>query len=239
MDYSSLKDEIGRWVNRPEIEPAIDTFIELAEAHMNRRLSEAGVSGGMKLATSTVASDFAAAPADLARLEQMTFTDDGTQLTQATAAGFEALKALEPDRTGRPQIVTLSGAGLRYYPAPDTAYGVELSYQSRPPALSDASPTNWVIEAHPDVYLYGVLVRAAEYLGGDERLAIWRDLYEDAIGSAVAAERNRRGAQSAGAYRTDLPYGLGRPFRFQVCRDLNHPRGASWPTILRTMPKTP
>jgi hypothetical protein len=53
-------------------------------------------------------------------------------------------------------------------------------YYKALPALS-ANSTNWLLTAHPDVYLYGSLMQAAPYLKNDERLAVWGSLYTASI----------------------------------------------------------
>ena len=65
---------------------------------------------------------------------------------------------------GRPRFWSLVGAELRYHPAPDREYTATLTYYVRIPALGDARPTNWLLVAHPDLYLFGSLKEAAPFL---------------------------------------------------------------------------
>jgi hypothetical protein len=62
--------------------------------------------------------------------------------------------------------------------------------------LSDANTSNWLLERHPDVYLYGALLQAAPYLRDDERVALWTPLYGQAIEDMIL--QNERAAFSQG-----------------------------------------
>ena len=53
--------------------------------------------------------------------------------------------------------------------------------------LSDLNTSNWLLAAHPDVYLYGALVEASPYLMEDERTSIWAQLYAAAISTLKGA----------------------------------------------------
>ena len=52
MTFAELCQAIGAWLNDPQVEPSIPTFITLAEAHINRRLAEA------RLPSATVRASF-------------------------------------------------------------------------------------------------------------------------------------------------------------------------------------
>lgn len=203
MNYASLRAEIGRWMNRPEIDQAIPAFVALTEADLNRRLAEAGVAGAQGRATSTVEAEWGAAPADLARVLRMKI--GGRRATWVTAEGLEALKAANPEGTGRPTCFAAIGGQFRYYPIPDGPYGAELTYQKTLAPLSEANPSNWLIAAHPDAYLFGSLARACEYLGEEARAARWSAAYDRVLAEAVSAERARSGGGLCAGYRPDLP----------------------------------
>lgn len=209
MNYPDLLTNVLAWSNRPEIEQAIPTFVELAEADINRALSQAGLVGSQKRATASIDTAFDQAPDDLARVERLVLTDTGHEVESVTAAGFEAIAARDPDRTGEPQYFTLMGSELRFYPAPDASYPVQLIYQTRIDPLTAGNASNWVLLGYPDTYLYGALVKAGEYLADDEMKQRFSALFRQAIDTLVVAERDRRGHQRAAGYRPDLPLSRG------------------------------
>ena len=81
-------------------------------------------------------------------------------------------------------------------PPPDTGYTAELTYVATLAKLSDSNASNWVLERHPDVYLYGSLLQAAPYLRDDERVGLWTPLYAQAIEDMII--QNERSAFSQG-----------------------------------------
>ncbi len=57
--------------------------------------------------------------------------------------------------------------------------------------LDSAAPTstNWVLDDHPDVYLYGALLETAPYLVDDARIPVWETLFEKRL-SNILRTRN-------------------------------------------------
>ncbi len=94
--------------------------------------------------------------------------------------------------------VIANGAKLRLAPAPDQAYAVKTYYVGSLTTLSDTDKVNWLLTAHPDIYLYASLVESAPYLKDDERVALWK------------AERDER-IQELGGFRTRQRSGGNAP----------------------------
>jgi hypothetical protein len=90
----------------------------------------------------------------------------------------------------------LVGNQIEVLPPPDTGYTAELTYVATLAKLSDSNASNWILERHPDVYLYGSLLQAAPYLRDDERVALWTPLYGQAIEDMIL--QNERAAFSQG-----------------------------------------
>jgi hypothetical protein len=101
--------------------------------------------------------------------------------------------------TGRPRLHALSGESLRVAPAPAGATDVELTYYRKLPALSASQPSNWLLAAAPDVYLYGSLLEAAPFLMSDERLPVWSAAFEAALRAFVDADAAGRAGGAAPA----------------------------------------
>ena len=53
---------------------------------------------------------------------------------------------------------------MRLFPIPDAAYGLSLYYGSGTTGLSSDSDSNWLLTNYPDIYLYGALLQAKEFL---------------------------------------------------------------------------
>jgi hypothetical protein len=97
-----------------------------------------------------------------------------------------------PGGSGPPYRYTLHGTELRLGPAPSGSVTLEILYQSGLPPLSDAAPTNWLLDEHPDAYLYSTLVAAEAFIGHDERVALWTQAAGQALASIEQADRKAR-----------------------------------------------
>jgi len=56
-----------------------------------------------------------------------------------------------------------------------------LLYYAKTTALSSSNADNWLLLEAPDVYLYGALLHSAPYLGEDERIAVWGQMYSASV----------------------------------------------------------
>jgi hypothetical protein len=192
--YTELQSEIADWLDRADLTAKIPTFIRLLEAQLQRKLR---VREMLITAPGTVDSTgFSALPDDFLALHNLTLTDATGRPTPLTYASKHQLDTarFEKNGTGQPRLYTLNRTHIEFAPYPDADYAYSLSYWSKLSYLSSGVPTNWVLEAHPDIYLYGSLLQAAPYLRNDERISVWGDalgtLLEDIN---LADERSLRG----------------------------------------------
>jgi hypothetical protein len=73
---------------------------------------------------------------------------------------------------GTPRVFTIEGAALKIRPLDGTA--LELDYFQKLPALSDVQTSNWLLAAHPDLYLFGALVEAEAFNKDADSAALWK-----------------------------------------------------------------
>jgi hypothetical protein len=191
--YSDVKAAVASWLRRDDIAAEIPSFIALAEAQMNRRLRVRAMAARV---SQTWAAEYADLPADFLVERELKLIANGAvqRLTYLTAEQMDGRTAL----TGRPRFYALYGKQLRLSPAPDTSYAGELVYLQAIPALSDAAPSNWLLQSHPDAYLYGALTQSAPYLRADERLQTWGVLFTTILADIEAADRTGTAARLRG-----------------------------------------
>ena len=112
--------------------------------------------------------------------------------------------------TARPRVYTIESDDevetLRFGPAPDTSYTGYLSYYKSFTALSDTNTTNYILNNHPGIYLYGSLYHAANFLGGIDpnQVQQWLQMY---IAAMERCENNDKQDSYGGApvqQRTDV-----------------------------------
>ena len=192
--YSTLKSSIADWLNRDDLTSVIPDFISLAEAQIERRVPTQKM---VKRANATIDTPFSALPADFLSAKSLVLTSTAPvqPLVFLTEDELDSKKWVYRT-TGKPIYFALVGNQIEVLPAPDTSYTAELTYVATLAKLSDSNTSNWVLERHPDGYLYGSLLQAAPYLRDDERVALWGPLYSQAIEDMIL--QNERAAFNQG-----------------------------------------
>jgi hypothetical protein len=186
VNYIELQTAVLDFLARPGdplVAPAVPLLIELFEAEANRRLKTGAAEKYVTLTT-------------IAGSAGITLPPDCVQVRRVSCNGY-TLAYVPPDTLpglgGSPLAYTLWGNTVLWIgPLPDTAYSIGLLYQSGVPPLIASGGTNWLLEQHPDVYLYGTLVAAEAYVGHDERIQLWAAAREAAFASIEQADRKAR-----------------------------------------------
>ncbi len=78
-------------------------------------------------------------------------------------------------------------------PTPDQNYPWAVSYYQLPPLLDDVNQTNWLTDFCPNLLLYRALLEMTPFLKDDERVATWRQFYQEEL-SAVNQEDMQKAA---------------------------------------------
>lgn len=178
--YSELKQAVASWLHRTDLGTRIPDFIRLAEARMSADIDARPMETRATL-TATAGDAWVTLPSDMLEMRRLIVATDPVR----------PLKYATPDQlssdypmafAGQPAVFAVIGSELQLAPIPDADYSLELTYLQRIPALSDSDPTNWLLTAFPNAYLYGALAAAHPYLIDDERLPVFQTLYAEAVG---------------------------------------------------------
>ena len=181
-DYASLQAAVADWLNRADLNRQIPQFIQLAEsgfrkkAQIMRRAYRRSVA---QLTTNTIPQ-----PDDYGSLDYIKNTDAATD--QDASLEFVTSEMLEFYRPnviglGAPRYYTISGAVFEFIPAPSTPINLEIGYWRGVQSLSDANPTNWLLDDSPELYLWGALLMASPFLKNDQRIPTWQTYYAQAL----------------------------------------------------------
>jgi hypothetical protein len=177
--YAELKTSITDFLNRDDLDTVAPTFISLAEADLQRRVRHWR---GEKRSSAEIDTQYSAIPADFLEAIRFYITGGDTRpLELISQAELLDRKFRNLNTSGQPAYYAITAGEIEVYPVPDATYTSELYYNSRIPALSDSTTTNWLLEYYPDAYLYGSLVHSAPYLKEDARLQTWAALYQNAV----------------------------------------------------------
>jgi hypothetical protein len=182
--YAELKAAVADFLNRDDLDSAVDSFIALAEADMGRAIRHWRMEGR---STAEIDTQYSAIPADFMEVIRFYITSNDTQPLELISQN-ELLdrKRANLNTSGTPKFYAITAGEIEVYPVPDGTYDAELYYYKRIDALSDSNTTNWLLTYFPDAYLYGALIHSAPYLKDDARIQVWVGLYQNAIASINA-----------------------------------------------------
>jgi hypothetical protein len=177
--YSELLTEIDAWMNRADLAARVPTFLKLFEARMNRQL-RAPAMESTSVTSTEAATDIYALPDDFLSMRELYLaTDPKTVLEAMTPAALRETYAYSD--SGQPRAYAVAGEAIVLAPVPDGAYTLTMGYFGAIPALTVANPTNWLLTAFPDAYLYGTLTMAEVYLKDDERVGVWKAAWDECL----------------------------------------------------------
>jgi hypothetical protein len=194
--YSDLQSAVASWLARADLAANIPDFIAIFEAVANRRLR----TRSQELAASlTPAAGVATIPADYLAWRRVTWTGSTPRELEYVHPSY--LHALYPTLpAGNPRLFTIEGSTLTVAPSDNSA--LTFDYFQKIPALSNAAPANWLLQAWPDIYLFGALAEAHGFVKDPDSLALWagrRDAIFDEIERLDAKTRGPAAIRLIGA----------------------------------------
>lgn len=198
--YSGLQVSVSDFLNRADLNSVVPDFIALAEAQINRRLIKDGpVREMMGRSDATIDDEFVSVPADFMGARAIYLAPNYLPLAFVSPEEIVQRKTLYPNASGDPQCFSVVGGQLQFWPWGGAGtFSGEMTYWKRIPALSASNTTNWLLQGHPDIYLYTALLQSAPYLKDDARMAVWAPLAESGVADLVGADKVARTAPHMG-----------------------------------------
>jgi hypothetical protein len=214
-----LITQIDNWLgNRTELQSIYPSFVMLAEQRMYRRLRCREM---IERATSLLNEEYEFLPFNFLTV-QAVFASPGTQTntafrrTRLTGMTVGQLEVNYRDQQAAlPESYAIVGNQIRFGPVPSPSSpplppqitepalyrNFEITYYMRFPRIypgpSSSNPSNAILQVYPELYLYGALIEAEPYLIDDERIMVWKSMYEEALTDINNASQS--GALSAPA----------------------------------------
>lgn len=174
--YNDMVKAIAFRLDRNDLAAEMGNFITLAESRLNRELADnvnLVVRGNY-----TFSSQSITVPDDFNGMVSLLYdTTEGGGLRCKTADDFFNY----PAQTGIPRYYTISAGQISIWPTPaDDPITLTMRYRTKLDALN-LGP-NWLLENHPDAYLYGALVEAGDFIGPkEERTGGWLARFNDTM----------------------------------------------------------
>jgi hypothetical protein len=166
-------------------------FVSMTEAEVNRAIR---VRAMVSKCVAPIEGEYSAMPEEPDNrnwLGHISFTLDDTRKTRLQWLDIEAFdkRAADYRDTGTPKFFTIIGDEFRFLPEPADTYTAQLIYWGAVPPISDGTQTNWLLDRHPDVYLYGCLMHAAAFLKNMDEKAMYEGWFANAVGSVEQSDR--------------------------------------------------
>jgi hypothetical protein len=189
-NYTDLQTALSDYLDDETLDARIPDFIRLFEVKAQRVLR---TSQAKNIATAqTDGSGQVDVPSDFRGIVRITL-EDGTPLEFLTPDDVSLRNTYANNRTT--YGFTIEGRTLTLVPA--ASVNIVLYYYQGLPALSVSNATNWLLDEHPDAYLYGSLAEAEAFGFNDARLATWRALASDSLAQVIGSDFGSEWANAA------------------------------------------
>jgi hypothetical protein len=180
--YDDLTSAMADWLNRGDLVAQVPAFVALFEAEYNA--DERGrIQKSVVISTADVAGEYVPVPSDYIQMQNLRVPG-----SQCNPDGLDLLTPQQINwfrerysTANEPRYYAIIGQQIQLLPIPDQQYTLEMQYFAKLPSLSTSNETNWLLNDHPNLYLYGSLKHAEPYLKNDERIATWKALYEEGM----------------------------------------------------------
>lgn len=199
--FANLQTEISAFIQRgTAFDASIPSWIALAEASISKDLRVWRMES-LESLTVTAATATVALPSRLRDIRWVKLNGESERLlTHLPAASFYELYSQADGAT--PVHFTTSEGNLLLGPTPTADATLYALCILAPQPLSISNPTNAILESYPDVYFYGALFHAFQFLRNTERLQFAAEAYNTAIEKANKESRNRKMMATPTATRT-------------------------------------
>jgi hypothetical protein len=163
--YANLQTAVLAWLNRAgDSDAAVrcPDWITLAEDELRMALNRLTVRQGEVVnAAFAISAEYTALPAGFTRLRAIKINANPDRpLDYVPPQVADRWGKLETAST--PRLYTIQNNQLRVFPQPDTAYTATITYFALP-SLSVSNTSNWLLAAHPKLYLSAALAEAFGY----------------------------------------------------------------------------
>lgn len=174
--YSELKASVASWIKRSDLTDTIPDFIRLAEIRLKSVVDLRVLEATADLVT-TPSDATIPVPSDFKSPISLWIADINPQ-EQLNQLLYQSM----PFNTtpNRPQYWCIDDHTIRFQCPANNAYPIKFRY-AQLFELSDSNPTNYVLTDYPDVYLFGALFEAADYVQDDQNAAKWNSKFLDAV----------------------------------------------------------
>lgn len=190
--YSDLQTAAANWLTRDDLTSNILDFITLFEAEANRKVR---VRQMMITSVTTPSTGQFSLPADYLTWKNVRW--NGSPFYDLQYVDWEQFSNLYPDApSANPKVFTIVGTtdglgAVKITPIDSTT--VNFTYYQKITNLSTSNTVNWLLTAHPDLYLAGTLTEGFAFVKDWDNAGVWKQRRDDLIGEVNLLDQKTRG----------------------------------------------
>lgn len=186
-DRDTLISTAQDWLDRDDLTDKIPVFVQMTEAMFSRELRAPLMERSV---TFEATSEDTLLPDDYLAMRAIYI--EGSPDRPLRGMAPSALRQEFDGSTGTPVAYCLVSGAIRLVPPPSDAILLTMDYWATLDPLSVFAPSNWMLERHPDAYLYGTLYHAEAFLDNATRAAQWKGLLDEVLAKINRSARNDR-----------------------------------------------
>jgi len=195
--YSELQTATANWLARDDLTSRITEFVTLSEAEFNRKLRTRQME--VTQTTTPVTGGYFSLPTDFLTWKNVGWSSNGVSRSLEYIQPAELTYLFPTTPAGVPAFFSILGTtdsvGLLQLMPTDTS-PVAFTYYQKITSLSTSNTSNWLLSAHPDVYLAGALTEGYAYTKDYDQAAVWKARRDDLIGQINMLDQKTRGPAS-------------------------------------------
>lgn len=190
-NWNTLKDQITEETDGRADSTQLAGYIRRAETRIRRALAIKPVDPMRTSVSVNITGETLAVPSDMVRPWSLEFVDgaDRFECEFVERENMTALQAMNENRALAyvgasgyfPRYFTIVGSNFRFWPAQTNLVAGTLYYYQQLATLSENNQTNWLLAAHPDVYLDGSLYYAYRAMPDIEKASLMKDIFEQSL----------------------------------------------------------
>ncbi len=192
MNYTEMVAAVKAYADRndAEVNAAIDTFIMMAEARINRKLRVSEMTTRASVAT-LEDKEYYSLPSDFSGIRDIELQD--------TAGARHVIDYMPPNQMNMVHgynVVDLPGyyytiiaGNLHVLPIIGAGAAIEIVYYQKLPHLDgNVNETNWVSEIYPDIYVSALMIEIEKFVKNKEAVEFWKAEFNEATAALTSAD---------------------------------------------------
>ena len=190
--YSDLQTATASWIARSDLTSTIPDFVTLFETEANRKLR---VRQMMLTQSTTPSSGQFSLPSDYLTWVKVTWTGSPKRELQYIHPS-QLAEEYATSPSGMPVKFSVLGStdGLGVVKImPTDISAIDFTYYQKITALSTSNTANWLLTAHPDVYLAGSLTEANVFVKDYDTAALWKTRRDALLEEIALLDQKTRG----------------------------------------------